>query len=107
MSDLFIKKTTVVYVKRRIVSVIFVIIALALFTSPAMAIDLELFGNPLAINGYVNQAVQFGNIISEGQIDFDELTEKDLSTKITISLASQGLRIENAKLFDKIVFGID
>ncbi len=55
-----LKKRRHAYGKNRIVFGILMFIASALFAGQAMAIDLELFGKPLAFKGYVNQGFQFG-----------------------------------------------
>lgn len=65
----------------------------------------EMGGDPRDL--WYNQALLFGNKLSEGKIDFGDLTEKDLAAKLSISLVSQNLQIESAKLFDSIVFNKD
>ncbi len=54
---------------------------------------------------WYNQALLFGNKLSEGKINFGALTEKDLAVKMSISTISTNLQIESAKIFDSIVFG--
>lgn len=54
---------------------------------------------------WYNQALLFGNKLSQGKIDFGDLTEKDLAAKLSISIISQSLQVESAKMFDSIVFG--
>jgi len=39
---------------------VFLFMAAALFAGPAMAIDMDFLGKSLAVNGYVNQSIQFG-----------------------------------------------
>jgi len=46
--------------KNRPVLGICLFFVIVLFTSQAMAIDIQLFNRPLAIKGYINQSVQFG-----------------------------------------------
>jgi len=46
--------------KNRIIIGFFVLLAAMLFCGQVMAFETELFGNPLFLNGYVNQTVQFG-----------------------------------------------
>jgi hypothetical protein len=55
-----VKKKRLARGKDRIIFGVFVFIASALFAGQAMALELDLFGRPLTINGYANQSVQFG-----------------------------------------------
>ena len=63
----------------------------------------EMGGDPRDL--WYNQALLFGNKLSEGKINFGALTEKDLAVKMSISNIYTNLQIESAKLFDSIVFG--
>lgn len=53
---------------------------------------------------WFHQALIFCNMLSEGKIDFGDLTREK---QILISFTSQILQIETTKLFDKIVFNKD
>lgn len=65
----------------------------------------ETTGDPRDL--WYNQALFFGNKLSEGKIDFGDLAEKDVAEKLRISLVSQMLQVGSAKLFNDIVFNKD
>ncbi len=44
----------------RIIFSVFLLIAMALFSGRAIAIDFDVFDKPLSVNGYINQGIQFG-----------------------------------------------
>jgi ribosomal protein L25 (general stress protein Ctc) len=52
---------------------------------------------------WYNQALEFVSKISQNNIDVSKLVHGNLSNSINLSLLSQGVQIENTKLFDKIV----
>jgi len=60
MRDLLFKRRRYACLKNWIFFCVFMIMASSLFVGQAMAIELELFGSPLTLKGFVNQSVQFG-----------------------------------------------
>lgn len=54
---------------------------------------------------WFNQALSFGNRLSEERMNFVELVDQDLAAKMTVSFISIDLQIISAKLFDEIVLG--
>ena len=54
---------------------------------------------------WYNQAIYFGKLLSSDKIDFAKLTEENLGTKLGLSLTTQEVQIENAKMFQKVILG--
>ena len=54
---------------------------------------------------WYNQAIYFGKLLSNNEVDFEKLTEENLATKLGLSITTQDVQIENAKMFQRIILG--
>ena len=54
---------------------------------------------------WYGQSIIFGNKLSNGKINFEDLMEEDISAKLNFSIISLNLHIGSAELFDSIVLG--
>ncbi len=54
---------------------------------------------------WYNQTIYFGKLLSNDEINFEKLTEDDLAIKLDLSITTQRIQVENAKMFQKIILG--
>ena len=54
---------------------------------------------------WYNQAIYFGKLLSNNDMEFEKLIEENIATELDLSMTTQHVRVENAKTLQKIIFG--